>query len=411
MISIALYRARIGSFAFTSQKNVKCIAKSIIVGSNISNNSLLKLLRPVRFIALFTLLCFAILKSFELTELYTPLDFLNLSRNGIFVQYSNVVYKSGDPNLIFLKVNYTLLLSGDVELNPGPSVQGSFHQGHRRFGKTAGIQCSSNCFFAICYAQFRKLSLWKTHDLDYVLDQGDLNFKKLGITGQSPYIEEFSKVIEIGNSTCALNFNIFEGYFETGNISVNFVQEELLLQHSGAVLVIAGNCLAVMHYNKKYFVFDPHSRNSEGHQVEGSIGTSVLLKFDSLQEIKQYIRSEYKNTNLFNIIYLKTEFNDQENIKNTISGQALRRRKNSSHKRSVEKIKGTEQYKGLLQKQNAAKKRLREKVQGTDKYEQEKKNKRSCRSLNKGSEKHEQEKELKRKRRELNKGTEKYEHE
>ena len=253
MISIALYRARVGSFAFTAQRNLKCIAKSIVVGSDLSNNALLKLLRPVRFIALFTLLCFAIPKSFELTEFYTPLDFLNLSRNGIFVQYPNAVYKSGDPNLIFLKVNYTLLLSGDVELNPGPSVQGSFHQGNHKFGETAGIQCSSNCFFAICYAQFRKLSLWKTHDLDYILDQGDLNFKKLGISGQSPFIEEFSKTIDIGGSTCALTFNIFEGYFEAGNISVNFVQEDLLLQHSGAVLVIAGNCLAVMRYNKNYF--------------------------------------------------------------------------------------------------------------------------------------------------------------
>eukprot|EP00111_Clytia_hemisphaerica_P015048 TCONS_00044307-protein len=224
-----------------------------------------------------------------------------------------------------------------------------------------------------------------------------MNFKKLGITGQSPYIEEFSKVIEIGDSTCVLNFNIFEGYFETGNISVNFVQEELLLQHSGAVLVIAGNCLAVMHYNKKYFFFDSHSRDSEGHQVEGSIGTSVLLKFDNLQEIKQYVRSEYKNTNLFNIIYLKTDFDNQENIKYIISGQALRRRKNISHKRSVEKMKSTEQYKDLLQKQSIANKRSREKIQGTDKHEQEKELKRKRRELNRGTENHEQEKEKKRK--------------
>uniref|UniRef100_A0A7M5V1Y9 Uncharacterized protein n=1 Tax=Clytia hemisphaerica TaxID=252671 RepID=A0A7M5V1Y9_9CNID len=139
-------------------------------------------------------------KSFEPTEVFTPLDFNWFSRNGIFVEYPNAVHKLGDESLIFLKVNNTLLLSGDVELNPGPSVQGSFHQGNRKFGETAGIQCSSNCFFAICYAQFRKLSLWKTHDLDYVLDQGDLNFKKLGIVGNSPYIEEFSRSIDIGGS-------------------------------------------------------------------------------------------------------------------------------------------------------------------------------------------------------------------
>ena len=238
MISIESYRARVGSFAFSAQNNVKCIAKSISVGSKVTNDGFSRLFRPVRFIAIFTLLFFAIPKSYEETFFQTPVAFLHLSKNGLFVPYPNVVHSLQDLNLIFLNVNYTLLLSGDIELNPGPSenksMQGSFHQGDFiKFGQTAGIQCSSNCFFAICYAQFRKLSLWKTHDLDYVLDQGDLNFKNLGITRQSPLIEEFQKVIAIGNSICSLDFNIVEGYFENEGISVNFVNEELLLQHSG----------------------------------------------------------------------------------------------------------------------------------------------------------------------------------
>ena len=244
MISIESYRSRVGCFAFTAQRNVKGISRSIVIGSELSNDSFSKLFRPVRFVALLILLSFAIPKSYEITFYETPLDFLHLPKNGLFFQYpNNLTHNLGDPNLTFLKVNYTLLLSGDIELNPGQnteeikSVQGSFHQGNlEKFGETAGIQCSSNCFFAICYAQFRKLSLWKTHDLDYVLHQGDLNFKKLGITGQSPYIDEFAKAIEIGNSTCTLNFNIFEGHFVTGDsISVNFVDEEILMQHSGAV--------------------------------------------------------------------------------------------------------------------------------------------------------------------------------
>ena len=321
MISIESYRASIGGFAFTAQRNVKSISKSIFVGSKFSKDAFSRLLRPVRFIALFTLLVFAIPKSYETIEIQTPLDFVHFSKNGMFVLYPNVGYNLPEPVLITFKVNYTLLLSGDIELNPGPqeeikSIQGSFHQG--KFGETAGIQCSSNCFFAICYAQLRKLSLWKTHDLDYVLNQGDLNFKNLGITRQSPLIEEFQKVVAIGNSICSLDFNIVEGYFEEEGISVNFVNEELLLRHSGAVLVIAGNCLGVLCNNEKYFVFDSHSRDAKGRQIPGEIGTSVLLQFGNITELKNYIRSEYR-ANLFNVIYLKTNFHAYENTKSVIS--------------------------------------------------------------------------------------------
>ena len=171
MISLESYRAIIGSFAFTAQRNVKCISKSIIVGSKLSSKGFSQLLRSVRFLALFTFLFFAIPKSNEITYFYTPLDFLHFSRSGVFVLYPNTLYSFQDPNCIFLRTNYTLLLSGDIELNPGPnslhpgpnslqeiftdkSVQGSFHQGNDKFLETAGVQCSSNCFFAVCYSQF-----------------------------------------------------------------------------------------------------------------------------------------------------------------------------------------------------------------------------------------------------------------
>ena len=43
------------------------------------------------------------------------------------------------------------LEDGDIESNPGPRsfkiakfVQGSFHQGHVKFGETVGIQCACN---------------------------------------------------------------------------------------------------------------------------------------------------------------------------------------------------------------------------------------------------------------------------
>ena len=122
MITIQAYRVCIGSFAFSAHRNVSSIAKSISVGSYITTDSFAKLLKPVRIVAFLMLIFFAIPMSYEVTFVQTPLEFLHLSRYGIFVKYPNMSYNSGEPSLIFSKVNYTLLLSGDIELNPGPIV-------------------------------------------------------------------------------------------------------------------------------------------------------------------------------------------------------------------------------------------------------------------------------------------------
>ena len=69
-------------------------------------------------------------------------------------------------NLAFLKLSL-LLLSGDIESNPGPApasnkiqkaVLGSFHQGHPRFSDTSGIQCSCNALYAVLFFYHQKSS-------------------------------------------------------------------------------------------------------------------------------------------------------------------------------------------------------------------------------------------------------------
>lgn len=80
-----------------------------------------------------------------------------------------------------------LILAGDVEINPGPGPQfhqkvvlGSFHQGDPRFGESSGIQCACNALYSICFSSIKKVSVWKSFDLDYVLEKGDELFKRLG---------------------------------------------------------------------------------------------------------------------------------------------------------------------------------------------------------------------------------------
>ena len=72
-----------------------------------------------------------------------------------------------------------------VESSPGPtfniekSIIGSFHQGGTRFGLTTGTQSACNSLYALCWSHMKKVSRWKTHDLDHILDAGNVLYKSL----------------------------------------------------------------------------------------------------------------------------------------------------------------------------------------------------------------------------------------
>ena len=306
MISIESYRACVGSFAFTAQRSLKSIAKSLVVGTVLSSCGLSRLLKPAPFIALFTFLTFAFPKSYNIEKIPKSLSVLNIiivSKNGLFVPYPNL----RDPTLIYLKVNYTLLLSGDIELNPGPAtpskcVKGSFNQADvTRFGTTAGIQCSCNALVSIIYSRCKLINFWKTFDLDLILTEGDKNFKTLGFT-ESPYVDQFPKNVIVEGQLFSLNFVNFHGEFISTDIAINFVQEELLLQYPGALFVIDGYTIGIIYHNNYYYVFDSHSRDDNGKRIEG--GTSVLLQFENLKMIRNYIQNIYDG-NFFHVMYIE----------------------------------------------------------------------------------------------------------
>ena len=79
------------------------------------------------------------------------------------------------------------LTSEGVENNPGPGpvairkvVQASHHQDDIIYGSSsAGKQCTANAYFAIIFSSIKRVGLWKSFDLDYVLEQGDKIFKKV----------------------------------------------------------------------------------------------------------------------------------------------------------------------------------------------------------------------------------------
>ena len=100
-------------------------------------------------------------------------------------------------------VRATKLTCEGVESNPGPrnytikkTIQASHHQGHVRYGRSAGMQCASNAYLAIIFSTIKNINMWKPFDLDYILEQGDRVFKDVDVN-QALAVDELPLNISI----------------------------------------------------------------------------------------------------------------------------------------------------------------------------------------------------------------------
>ena len=93
------------------------------------------------------------------------------------------------------------------------AVLGSFNQANSEiFGQTAGTQCSANCLYAIFWSYVKRVSIWKTADLDNILLEGDKLYKQLD-KNTSLLIEEMPRFIEIKGVVTEINFLNSENYY------------------------------------------------------------------------------------------------------------------------------------------------------------------------------------------------------
>ena len=85
----------------------------------------------------------------------------------------------------------------------------------------------------------------------------DASFKKLDFS-ESFCVDQFPRIVELEYQKFKLQFVIFDGEFFSDDITINFLSEELLLQHCGAILVISGYSFAVMcrYHLGEFDVFD-----------------------------------------------------------------------------------------------------------------------------------------------------------
>ena len=146
MISLEAYRARVGSFS----------SKASYIQSNAFSDSVNRDLKFGNFST--NTSHFFLYYNDRCTGKYFLLAF------GIFIL---VLILTLNLNFSALKL-LILLTDGDIESNPGPTfeilkvVQGSFHQGHPKFGHTAGVQCACNSLYALCWSTVKRVTVWTT---------------------------------------------------------------------------------------------------------------------------------------------------------------------------------------------------------------------------------------------------------
>ena len=182
------------------------------------------------------------------------------------------------------------------------SVSGSFHQGYfTLFGRTAGKQCSCNALFSICWSIVKKISLWKSQDLDTILYEGDKIYKSLNADVYLA-VDELPTTISFHNS----QFNISLLNIETRKPKEikDFLQQMYSCKNdkgdaSGCLIFIDYSTIALMSLSGNYYLFDSHSRNERGLIIDN--GYSVLLKFQNLKHVENYLTEVYVEP------YCKTE--------------------------------------------------------------------------------------------------------
>lgn len=216
---------------------------------------------------------------------------------------------------LLLCVSLLLLVSGNVEVNPGPAelyykscfpIQGRFHQGNELFSEESrGRQCLPCCvvFLVSCKLKpFRNIK-WKTDDLDQVLLKGDYvyRFSKEFIRPSKGFLEPrdlppFTKIN--GKYFYWKVRNTF-----SGSIQAHFVGEYPLVRLETAILmglsgnvsncqfgifICKGNALAICKDGDIFLIFDSHSRDVNGYSCAD--GTSIIIQKKSMNELCDHLR-------------------------------------------------------------------------------------------------------------------------
>lgn len=205
--------------------------------------------------------------------------------------YDYVVYASLRIRLI--------LLANDIETNPGPLFsslkQGSFNQGHPKYGEAAGNQCAAIALYALCFSQNVSPSLWTTLLIDNILDKGTELYYSL----KKPRFLEVTDLPSLVYTNWTLCHTTFS-YCHQGVLtqeyesidSFNLFLTEAFSQTRNVLVWVGNITLALMiAINGTVFLFDSHSMDMQGRITDN--GASSLLQFSTINNVGYYISSVF----------------------------------------------------------------------------------------------------------------------
>ena len=170
-------------------------------------------------------------------------------------------------------------------------IQGSFHQGHKQFGETAGKQCTCCSLFSVVFSIVKNPGSWDTIDLDYVLKNGTEIYRGVNKDGFLMF-SELPREINILESKFYIEFleNDY-GLLHYYSVYGSLIDRKSLSISDGFLLIVNKKCISVMWNKRAFFLYDSHSKNNQGKSSPD--GTATLIKFNSLKALENYIFQTY----------------------------------------------------------------------------------------------------------------------
>ena len=184
------------------------------------------------------------------------------------------------------------------------SVQGSFHQGDRMFGVTAGTQCVANSLTALAYQKVKNCKEWQPYDMDNILVTGDEMYtflqrsssvtnRYLLITELPQSFECFERSYEFRTNESLPSLINLEGvelnYADFNAFELLEALQIALDDTDGCFVCFRGNTFLIGKGATGFFTFDSHARSPEGFQCAN--GRSTRIMYESIQEVYNHVFS------------------------------------------------------------------------------------------------------------------------
>ncbi|CAC5413595.1 unnamed protein product [Mytilus coruscus] len=174
-------------------------------------------------------------------------------------------------------------------------VQGSFHQGNKRFGMNSGKQCVANCLSALAHSKLKDLD--NRMFLDNVLIKGNNIYSN--IHGDNDYllVSDLPQMIEIlekifilslkESITAVVDINRTVDFSAFGNsLPLDQALQESLIDYDACFICAYDTTFLAFKHNQDLILFDSHARNEFG--LKDGNGKSLLLKLSNLDHLYQY---------------------------------------------------------------------------------------------------------------------------